>query len=71
MVSFRALPVGFPLPTVSKNYLSTLFCPLILDHGVSFIICISDPKILISNVLLDTSFHHRFSICDNQVLFFF
>ena len=33
----QALPVSFPLPTVSKT-LSTLFCPLILDHGVCLII---------------------------------
>ena len=59
IVSFGALPVGFPLPTISKNSLSTLFCPLILDHGVSFIISISGAKILISYVLLDTSFHNR------------
>ena len=38
----------------------TLFCPLILDHGVSIIISVSGPKILISNVLLDTSFRHCF-----------
>ena len=47
-VSFRTLPVGFPSPTISKNSLSTLFCPLILDHGVSFIISISGLKILVS-----------------------
>ena len=58
IVSFRTLPVGFPLPTISKNSLYTLFCSLILDHGVSFIISISGPKILISYFLLDTSFHH-------------
>ena len=46
IVSFRTLPFGFPLPTISKNSLSTLFCPLILDHGVSFIISISGFKIL-------------------------
>ena len=44
------------------------FCSLILDHGVSLINSISGAKILISYVLLDTSFHHSFSICDNQVL---
>ena len=47
-VSFRTLPVGFTLPTISKNSLSTLFCPLILDHGVSFIISVSGPKIPVS-----------------------
>ena len=60
IVSFHTLPVGFPLPTISKNSLYTLFCSLILDHGVLLIISISDPKILISNILLDTSFHHSF-----------
>ena len=34
IVAFHTLPVGFPLPTISKNSLYTLFCPLILDHGV-------------------------------------
>ena len=34
IVSGHTLPVGFPLPTISKNSLSTLTCPLILDHGV-------------------------------------
>ena len=57
-VSFRTLPVGFPLPTISKTSLYTLFCPLILDHGVLLIISISDPKILSSKILLDTSSHH-------------
>ena len=56
IVSFHTLPVGFPLTTISKNSLYTLFCSLNLDHGVS----ISTPKILISNFLLDTSFHHSF-----------
>ena len=60
IVSSRTLPVGLPLPTVSKNSLYTLFCPLILDHRASLIISISGAKILISYVLLDTSFHHRF-----------
>ena len=45
IVSFRTRPVGFSLPTISQSSLSTLFCPLILDHGVSFIISVSDPKI--------------------------
>ena len=60
IVSFHTLPVGFPLPTISKNSLSTLFCPLILDHGVLLKISISRPKILISNFLLNTSLHHSF-----------
>ena len=57
----------FPLPAISKNSLYTLFCPLILDHGVLLKISTSGPKVLISNFLLDTSLHHSFSICDNQV----
>ena len=60
IVSFHTLPVGFPLPTISKNSLYTLFCSLILDHGVLLKISISAPKILISNFLLNTSFHHSF-----------
>ena len=40
IVSFRALPVGFPLPTISQSSLFTLFCPLILDHGVCLIISV-------------------------------
>ena len=60
IVSFHTLPVGFPLPTISKNSLYTLFCSLILDHGVLLKISVSDPKILTSNVLLNTSLHHSF-----------
>ena len=60
IVSFNTSPVGFPLPTISKNSLYTLFCSLILDHGVLLKISTSAPKILISNFLLDTSLHHRF-----------
>ena len=41
-------PLTFPLPTISNNSLSTLFCPLILDHGVSFIISTSGSKVLVS-----------------------
>ena len=59
IVSFHTLPVGFPLPTISKNPLNTLFCSLILDHGVLLKISISGAKTLISQILLDTSFHHR------------
>ena len=58
IVSFRTLPVGLPLPTISQSPLSTLFCPWILEHGVSFIISVSGAKILISKILLDTSFYH-------------
>ena len=60
IVSVHTLPVGFPLPTISKNSLYTLFCSLILDHGVLLKISTSVPKILISNFLLDTSLHHCF-----------
>ena len=60
IVSFNKLPVGLPLPTISKNSLYTLFCSLILDHGVLLIISISGAKIIISYVLLDTSLHHSF-----------
>ena len=60
IVSFRALPVGFPLPTISKNSLSTLVCPVILDHGACFKISISGAQIRHSQILLDTSFHHGF-----------
>ena len=38
----------------------TLFCHLILDHRTCLIIFVSGPKILISNFLLDTPFHHSF-----------
>ena len=47
---FTTLPVGFPLPTISKNSLYTLFCALILDHGVLLKISNSVPKILISKI---------------------
>ena len=57
-VSFHTLPVGFPLPTISKNSLYTLFCSLILNHGVLLKISASGPKVLISNFLFDTSLHH-------------
>ena len=59
-VSYRTLPVELPLPTISKNSLYTLFCSLILDHGVLLTIPTPGPKILISNFLLDTSLHHSF-----------
>ena len=57
---FLSLPVGFPLPTISKNSLYTLFCSLILDHGVLLKISASGAKVFISNFLFDTSFHHSF-----------
>ena len=58
IVSFRTLPVGFSLPTISWTSLFTLFYTLILDHGVSFIISVPGLKILNSQILLDISFHH-------------
>ena len=60
IVSFRTLPVGFPLPTISQSSLFTQFCPLILDHGVCFKISVSGFKILNSWTLLGTSFCHCF-----------
>ena len=69
IVSTATLPVGFPLPTISKNSLYTLFGSLILDYGVPLIISISGAKILISYILLDTYFSSPlFSIFDSQVL---
>ena len=68
IVSFHILPVGFPMPTISKNSLYTLFCSLTLDHGVPLIISISGPKILIPNILLDTSLHHSFQSVIIRVL---
>ena len=68
IVSFRRVAVGFPLPTISQSHLSTLFCFLILDHGVPFIISVSGLKILNSWILLDTLFFQLSSICDNHVL---
>ena len=53
IVFFRTLPVGFPLRTISKSSLFTLFCPLILDHGVCLIISISGLTILDSSALRD------------------
>ena len=46
IVSSRTLPVGLPLPTISESPLCTLFCPLILDHGVCLIISIAGFRIL-------------------------
>ena len=43
----------------SPRILYTLFCSMILDHGVFLKISISVPKI-ISNFLFDTSLHHSF-----------
>ena len=46
IVSFHTLPVGLPLPTISKNSMYKLFCSPILDRGVLLKISISAPKIL-------------------------
>ena len=46
IVSFRTLPVGFPLPPISKGSLFSLFCSLILDHSACLIISVSGLKIL-------------------------
>ena len=44
IVSFHTLPVAFPLLTISKNSLYTLFCSLIFHHGVLLKISIPVPK---------------------------
>ena len=70
IVSFRTLPVGFPLPTISKNSLYTLLLfSWILDHGVSFIISVPGPKNSCFVNLARHFFLPLSSICDNQVLF--
>ena len=66
----RTLPVGFPLPTISKNSLYTLFYTLILDHGVSLMISISGAKILISYIILDTFFTIVFNLWSWGPIFF-
>ena len=48
--------------------LYTLFCPLILDHGVSLIISTSGAKIFYFVCLARYFFSPLFSICDNQVI---
>ena len=70
VVSSGTLPVELPLPTISKNSLYTLFYPMILDQGVSFIISISGSKILIFLCVARYFFSPSFSICDNQTLVF-
>ena len=50
IVSFHTLPV--------ENSLYTLFCSLILDHGILLIISVSGAKILILSILLNTYLHH-------------
>ena len=64
IVSSGTLPVGFPLPTISKNSLSTLFCPpdswpRRFFHNFHF---------WRQNNLARYFFLPLSSICDNQVL---
>ena len=67
IVSFRTLPVGFPLPTISETSLFTLLHPVILDRGACFKISVSGLK----NSSFANSARYFFlplsSICDNQV----
>ena len=57
----HTLPVGFPLPTISKNSLYTLFCSLILDHGVLLKISTSGPQNSYFEFLAHYfAFHHSF-----------
>ena len=59
-------PVGLPLLTISKNSLYTLFCSLILDHGVLLIISIWRQNFYF--VYLARYFSSPLSsICGNQV----
>ena len=67
IVSFRTLPVGFPLPTISKSSLSMLFCSLIHDLGVLLIISISGPQSSCFGNLARHFFLPSSSICDKQV----
>ena len=62
------LPVGFPLPTISKNSLYTLFCPLILVHGVSSHNFHSWRQNSYFVCRARYFFSPSFSICNNQVL---
>ena len=59
IVSSGKLPVGFPLPTISKNC-PRRFVPDSWPRRSSRNFLFSDPKIFISNFLLDTSLHHSF-----------
>ena len=68
IVSFHTLPVGFTLPTISKNSLSTLFSSLILDHGVSSQNFHFWPQNSYFEFLAQYFFSPKFSVCDNQVL---
>ena len=70
IVSFRTLPVSFPLPTISRTSLFTLFCPLILDHGACLKTSISGFKVHHSQTMLDTSFYHRLQSVKSGPAFF-
>ena len=59
IVSFRKLPISFPMSTVSQTSLFTLFHSMILDHGACSKISISGFKVLHSQTMLDTYFYHR------------
>ena len=56
---FTHCPLASHCQQSPRILLYTLFCPLILDHGVLLKISASGAKVLISNFLFDTSFHHR------------
>ena len=65
IVSFHTLPVGFPLPTISEISLSTLFCSLILDHGVLSQFTFLDPKFLFRRFCSILLFTIVFNLCNN------
>ena len=68
IVSFHTLSVGFPLPTISKNSLYTLFCSLILDHGVLLKLSISGSQNSYFEFPARYFSSSLSSTCDNQVL---
>ena len=71
IVSFHTLPVSSPLPTFSKNSLYTLFCSLILDHGVCLIISVSGlKKIFIRKFCSTLLFAIVFNLCQTSPAFF-
>ena len=68
IVSSWTLPVGFPLPTISKNSLSTLFCLPILKPRRFFHNFRFWPQKSCFVNLARHFFSPSSSICDNQVL---
>ena len=64
------LAVGFPMPVISKNSMSTLFCPLILDHGVCLIISVFDPKIPVRKSCSKLLFTIVFNLWSSSLMFF-